>query len=123
MNRSGYLLLSGLAILYGCQTTGHGNDTPARIAEPSDASRMELHVTVNEALNTEVLLADDALMSNSTLTVERNPPAGMQGQLATGRNMDAPIRFQLVMNDSNCVLIDTRDQSRYLLENTTCVAE
>ena len=47
----------------------------------------------------------------------------MQGQTATGRNMDPPIRLRLVMNDSVCILIDTRDETRYPLDNTTCVTE
>jgi hypothetical protein len=37
--------------------------------------------------------------------------------------MDPPIQFRLVANNSACILIDTRDDSRHLLENTTCVAE
>ena len=99
------------------------NDVPARISNPSAASRAALQHAVNDALNTEVLLAADALTSSSILVIERNPPKSMQSQPATGRNMDPPIRFQLVLNDSACILIDTRDTTRHLLENTTCVAE
>ena len=100
-----------------------GDDVPALISDPTDASRQSLQSAVNDALNTEVLLADDALTTTSTLSVERSPPRDVQGQLATGRNMEPSIRFQLVMNDSDCILIDTRDASRYPLKNTTCVKE
>ena len=100
-----------------------GNDVPARITNPSDASQAALQYAVNDALNTEVLLAADALTGSSILVIERNPPRTMQNQPATGRNMDPPIRFRLVVNDADCILIDTRDGKRYPLENATCVAE
>ena len=123
MNKSCNLFLGGLLVLAGCQTMATGNDVPARITNPTAASRAALQNAVNDALHTEVLLAADALTSSSILTIERSPPKTMQGQLATGRNMDPPIRFQLVVNDSQCVLIDMRDDSRHTLKNTTCVAE
>ena len=78
---------------------------------------------IADSLNADVIIADDALTKTSVLIVERNPPRTMQGQPAPGRNMDPPIRFELVLNDSACILIDTRDTTRHLLENTTCVAE
>ena len=123
MNNSSCIVLGGLLVLAGCQTMATGNDVPARITNPTAASRAALQNAVNDALHTEVLLADDALTSSSILTIERNPPRTLQGQLATGRNMDPPIRFDLVLNDSQCVLIDRRDDSRHTLKNTTCVAE
>ena len=110
-------------MLAGCQSMATGGDVAARITNPTGASNAALQAAVNDALNAEVLLADDALTTTSNLSVERRPPPGVQGQLATGRNMEPPFRFQLVLNNSNCVLIDTRDESRYPLENTTCVKE
>ena len=117
------LFFGVLTILAGCQTMVTESDVPARITNPSDASRAALQKVVNDALRTEVLLADDALTTSSILVIERNPPRSMQSQPATGRNMDAPIRFHLVLNDSTCVLVDQRDQSRHLLDNSACVAE
>lgn len=109
--------------LAACQSMATGNDVAARISKPTDASRAALQNAVNDALHTNVMLADDALTSSSNLSIERSPPRSLQGQTATGRNMDPPIRFQLVMNDSVCILIDTRDESRHPLDNTTCIAE
>ena len=117
------LFFGVLTILAGCQTMVTESDVPARITNPSDASRAALQKVVNDALRTEVLLADDALTTSSILVIERNPPRSMQSQPATGRNMDPPIRFHLVLNDSTCVLVDQRDQSRHLLDNSACVAE
>ena len=122
-NRVTYLALGGLIALAGCQTMATANDVPARITNPSAASRAALQNAVNDALHTNVMLADDALTSSSNLSIERSPPRSMQGQTATGRNMDPPIRFRLVMNDAVCILIDTRDETRYPLDNTTCIAE
>ncbi len=123
MNRHSTLITIGLIILAGCQTMATGTDAPARITNPTAASRAALQQAVNDALHTEVVLADDALTGSSMLIIERNPPNTAQGRLATGRNMDTPIQFRLVVNDSDCILIDTRNETRRPLENTTCVAE
>lgn len=117
------LVLSGLITLSGCQTLADSADVPARITDPNAASRAALQNAVNDALQTEVLLAADALTSSSILVIARKPPRSLQSQPATGRDMDPPIRLQLVVTDSDCILIDTRDETRRLLENTTCVAE
>ncbi len=116
-------LLGGLIFIGGCQTMATADDVAARISKPTAASRAALQNAVNDALNTNVMLADDALTTSSNLSIERSPPRSMQGQTATGRNMDPPIRLRLVMNDSVCILIDTRDETRYPLDNTTCIAE
>ena len=123
MNRQSNLISIGLIVVAGCQTMATGNDAPARITNPTATSRAALQQAINDALHAEVMLADDALTDSNILVIVRNPPQTMQGRLATGRNMDTPVQFQLVTNNSDCILIDTRDESRHLLENTTCVAE
>lgn len=115
-------LLIGLTILTGCRSMTTYADLPARITNPTDASRNALQMTIDDALNTSVLIAEDALMSSDTLTIERRAPGSIQRRPATGRNMDRPIRFRLVVDDSACILIDTRDDSRHLLGSTTCIA-
>ena len=123
MTNASYMILGGLAILAGCQTMATGTDVPARITNPTAASRAALQNAVNDALHTEVLLAASALTTSSILVIERNPPRSMQSQPATGRNMDPPMRFHLVLNNSECILVDQRDESRHRLEDTTCAAE
>ena len=113
------LFVIGLA---GCQTLVATDDLPAWITNPDGASRAALQTAVNEALNTDVALADDALTDSSILTIERNIPGSLEGQPAQGRNMDMPIQFRLVVSGGDCVLIDQRDESRRVLENTSCKA-
>lgn len=99
-----------------------GEDVPARIADPTEASQAALQQAVDSALGTRVTIAADALTTSNILSIERRPPATAQGRLATGRNMEPPIQFRLVLSQSDCILIDTRDGSRQALENTTCIA-
>ncbi len=120
---SGAVIAGVVLATVGCQTLASGEDVPACITNPTDDSRAALQSAVNDALNTGVTLADDALTDSSVLIIERNPPRNMQSPPAQGRNMDTPIRFRLVLNGSDCILIDQRDDSRYLLEKTTCAAE
>jgi len=106
----------------GCQTVAMGDDKPARIIDPTDDSRAALQQTVNAALNTNVTLADDALTDSSLLIVERVMPKSMAGSPAQGRTMDMPIQFRLVINGDDCILIDQRDESRHVLQDTSCIA-
>ena len=106
----------------GCQTVATGYDKPARITDPTDDSRAALQQTVNAALNTNVTLADDALTDSSLLIVERSMPKSMDGSPAQGRTMEMPYQFRLVINGDECILIDQRDESRHVLQDTSCIA-
>jgi len=110
-------------LMSGCQTMATEQDRPARIIDADAASRAALQSVVNDVLNTEVLLADTALTDTSLLVIERNPPRSLQNPNPLGRVMEAPIQFQLVINGTDCILIDGRDSARYVLKDTTCVAE
>jgi len=107
------LLFTTLAMgVVGCRTVTTEQDRAARIIR-----------VVNEALHTDVTLADDALTKSSVLIIERSPPRSIEGLPTQGRNMDVPIQFRLVINHGDCVLVDQRDRSRHKLENTRCEAE
>jgi len=107
----------------GCQTVGADRDQPARITNVSEASRAALQKTINEILNVEVMLADDALTGSSVLTIELTPPKTMLNPVPEGRILTMPLQFRLVINQSECILIDQRDQSRHTLNDTSCAAE
>jgi hypothetical protein len=118
------LIAASLALTaLGCQTNGSYVDKPARIVNPGDASRAALQDVVNTAFGTNVTLADNALTDSSLLTIERNPRPTMQNPNPLGRNMEMPFQLRLYINGTDCILVDQRDNSRYVLEMTTCTAE
>ena len=98
-------------------------DTPALIVNPTPTSRFELTRVVTAAVDdTAIALADDALTETSSLILERSPPRGIEAQPATGRLLDQPVSFRLVLNGDNCVLINEADGRRWRLFQTVCVA-
>ena len=109
--------------LTGCQTVNTALDRPARIVNADADSRAALQAAVNEALGTEVLLAQDALTDTSLLTIERWPAGTMENPVPQGRSLERPVLFRLVINGSDCILIDQRNESRHVLEDTDCAAE
>jgi uncharacterized lipoprotein YbaY len=117
------MTMAAVLALTACQTMSADQDQPAVISEATDASRAALQETVNTALHSSVTLADDALTKSSALTIELNPPAKIQNPNPLGRDMGRPIQFRLVLNQAACILIDQRDGSRYVLNDTSCVAE
>ena len=112
---------TGLA-LGACKTVAPDANQPALIVEASDASRAALQATVNELLDTDVVLSRDALTETSFLFIERRIPQSVDGSPAKGRNMEMPYRFTLLTNGTDCVLVDERDGSRHLLADTKCAA-
>lgn len=109
--------------LTGCQTVDTDLDRPARIVNADADSRAALQAAVNEALGNDVLLAEDALTDSSLLTIERWPAGTMENPVPQGRILEKPIQFRLVINDSDCILIDQRNESRHVLQDTECAAE
>ena len=121
--RTCQLACLGLLLLAGCQTVIAEYDRPARIVNPDDTSRAALSAMVNLSLGTEVTLSDSALTDTSLLVIENRPPPTMENPVPQGRIMKMPIQFRLVINGSDCVLVNQRDRSRYVLSDTTCEAE
>lgn len=117
------LTIAGLTSLPGCQTLATAGDVPAVLDNANAVSRAAVQHAVNSALNTTVLFDDEALTTSSLLSIERSGQRSMQGAIAQGRIMDKPFQFQLVLSGTDCVLIDRQTGLRYLLEDTTCIAE
>ena len=109
-------------LVIACKTVAPDPEYPARIVDADDASRAALRAAVSAELHTDVMLADDALTESGLLIIERNPPRTMDNP-AQGRTMEPAVQFRLVRRGAECVLVDTRDDSRQVLDNTTCVAE
>lgn len=123
MKASGIVLFVTGLVLGGCQTVNADYDQPARIVDPDADSRAALNAALNEALGTDVMLADDALTASSLLTIERWPAGTMDNPVPQGRILEKPIQFQLVRNGADCVLVKQSDGARYPLNDTDCEAE
>lgn len=116
------LALATLAMA-ACGTLAAQEDRPALIAAHTEQSRAELRRVVAEAMNGQpVTLADDALTRDSTLTIERRTPPGEQGRAATGRTLDTPEQFRLVLRGRSCVLVRAADGREWPLREGQCVA-
>jgi hypothetical protein len=103
-----------------CGTLG-AQEQPALIAAHTEESRAELVRVVSAAFNGQpVTLADDALTRESQLTIERRTPPGEQGRAATGRTLDAPQRFDLVLRTGRCLLVRA-DGREWELMQARCV--
>lgn len=120
-SRRGWMLLVVACAPLACTTLAVA-DEPALIAAPNERSRAELLRVVTAAVNGQaVLLADDALTRDSVLVVERRPPRTLAGSAATGRTLEAPEQFRLVLRESRCVLVRASDGHEWPLRDVQCV--
>ncbi len=123
MTVSHLLTATILIVITGCQTVGVGSGQPARIIDANDASRAALQDAVNTAFGTNVTIASYAFTNSSVLMIERGPRPTMENPNPIGRNMEKPVQLRLVIDESDCVLVDTRNNARYTLANTACEEE
>lgn len=91
------------------------------LAAPTEQHRAELARAVAAAMGGQpAALAADALTRDSELLVERRTPPGPQGRAATGRTLEAPERFRLVLRGDRCLLVRVADESEWRLASVTC---
>lgn len=110
-------LLTGTFL--GCNNFPTEADQPAVIAAPTPESFSEIAAVLEQALGRrDILLADDLLTTSSILSLEQG---GGQRTAATGRILEMPERFELVLSGSACYLIQTRTGRRWQLEQTNCI--
>ncbi len=124
------LVVSAALLAAGCRAAPSadgvppGSELPARIVNPSDASRAELERAVGDMLfGAEVTLAEDALTESSVLILERGRVRSLGNPPLSGREMREPERFQLVTDGERCFLVHGEERARYELRDTDCVAE
>jgi len=110
-------------VIAGCQTVGVGSGQPARIIDANDASHADLQEAVNMAFGTNVTIATHAFTNSSVLMIERGPQPTMENPNPIGRNMEKPVQLRLVIDEADCIVVDTRNNARYTLTNTACEAE
>ena len=109
------------AIIASCETHSPINDVPALIVGPTPASHGELVSIVSSVLGqSPVMLSHDALTRTNLLTIERKRIQRIEGDHDGRRMAEIPSQFRLVINKSDCVLIDRQEQSRYKLMEISC---
>jgi hypothetical protein len=119
---SGFLCLATLGLMLGCGTLKGQSLTPARLVNPSPQTRAELGRIVSQGLHgIPVRLADDALVHDSDLIVDRIPARDAAGIPLDGRAQGKPEHFRLVLQGSSCVVIHERTGKRWTLASATCV--
>jgi hypothetical protein len=106
------------ALAAGCQ------DRPARIVDPTDASRAALQEAVTAALHSaDVTLADDALTDSSELAIEPKVRRDAEGNKFMGRDLGTPVQFRLVKHGMQCFLVLQSSGAKWPLRDTTCRVE
>ena len=118
------LSLVAALLMSACSIRSASHDIPALITGPTENSRAELLRVVSRALNgVKVTLADDALTQSSLLTIERSPIRDVQGRQLNGRKLGRPDQFRLIKIGPACVLVKLPDDGRWVLAETSCIAE
>jgi len=118
---SGLVSIAALGLVLACGTLRGQSPVPALLLSPSAPTRAELGRVINEALHVPVRLADDALVHDSVLIVDRTVARDSAGIPLEGRGRGKPEHFQLVMQGSSCVLIQDRTGKSWVLRSATCV--
>ncbi len=112
-----------LLALASCRTMPAQWEEPAVIINPTPESRAALVKAVSEALNgAPVTLAENALTTTNTLTIERVHPLDPSGLPMNGRERGLPERFELVKTGEDCLLVQLSSGRRFTLAGMTCSA-
>jgi len=107
-----------------CSAPALQPDRPALRTSTGETSLRELQQVVSAALDgVDVTLADDALTTSSSMTIERARQRSLGRPTEPGRNYEQPQRFQLVIDGGQCFLVHGNTGLRWLLADTTCTPE
>jgi hypothetical protein len=102
-------------------TSASESESPAVLQTSSDATRAVIAAAVKDMLQgAQVTLAEDALVHDSRITVERVRPRDTKGQLLNGRVLERPEQFQLLKQQGQCVLVHQGSGRRKVLESVGC---
>jgi len=98
-------------------------ETPALLVRPDAAARDQLRAALSRVLKVPtVTLADDALLRDSLLVIEKVRPRDARGLQLDGRDRDKPEPFRLLKVDDACLLLRLRTGERIALPASHCVA-
>jgi len=121
-------LLASLLLLAGCSLQAQdlrvSEASPALLSNSSTESTAELQDAIASLLKVEeVLIADDAFMQSSHLSLSRAPHTDPSGQLIMGRNFDLPDMVQLLIMNKQCFVYHQKSDQSRPLPHSTCRVE
>jgi hypothetical protein len=123
MQRFGTLIVLA-SLLAACGAQPVEPNVPALLSNPGPVTLEEIEQTISIALNvTKITLAADALTKNSVLVIERRLQRSIDRPPVMGRDLGRPHRFQLVIEGSQCVLVDQQSGQHWPLVNVECIKE
>lgn len=123
MQRTGAMIILTL-LTAACTAPNVQQDVPALLINPEPATLQEIERAVANATGgTKVTLAADALTKNSVLVIERGMQRGIDRPPELGRDTGRPYHFQLVIDDSECMLLDRQTGQRWPLTDVECIEE
>ena len=115
-------VVGALALLWLAGCAGSGLDpVPARLVDPTEASRAELRRIVSDALGgAELTISQDALTRDSLLIIERRVHRDLEHGRVVGRDPGRPEQFRLLRDPRGCLLEHLTTGTRWRLEHATC---
>jgi hypothetical protein len=106
------------------QTAPDRLEVAAVLVQPGPAARAELRSAVAGMLDVpDVTLADDVLLHDSRLIIEKVHPRDARGLQLSGRDYDKPVQFRLVKSGEYCILLLPKTGKWLVLHHAVCAAE
>lgn len=116
-------LAGSLLLLSACSAAPPQPGLPALRTSADEASQRELQQVLSSALNgVQVTLAPDAFTTTSRLSIEPTRKDRLGQAPEPGRIYEPPRQFELVIDGSQCFLVDGDTELRWLLNDTDCEA-
>lgn len=107
--------------LSACQMTVAQVPKAAVLTNPGADVRLEISQAIIAMTGySSVVLADQDLTQSSELVIERKHQRTANGELIQGRDLELPQRFQLVLQDGQCWLVQQKTTQRTLLKKAQC---
>jgi hypothetical protein len=118
------------ALLVACVTLSACQMTVAPVAQAAVLTNPGAEVTqeISQAITamtgfSSVALAAQDLTQSSELVIERKHQKTANGELIQGRDLELPQRFQLVLQNGQCWLVQQKTAQRTLLKKAQCRVE
>lgn len=113
-----------ILIISACRTPEEEMASPALLSNPGPEARQELEQTISTALDgARITISEDAFTVSSVLVIERGMRRSINRSPELGRDLGQPYRFQLIIADSQCMLVDEQSGERWPLSKVECVGQ